>query len=67
MGNEIKSGCFLIIEMFGRFFTLCGTLYLLFILFNPESLFGKIVVGSVSVFAGLIGNHVFKMIWSKIE
>ena len=45
MGNEVKSGCFLIIEMFGRFFTLCGTAYVLFFLFNPESLFEKIMFG----------------------
>ena len=66
MGNEVKSGCLFII-MFGTFFSFVGPLLLLFFIFNPESLFGKIVVGSVSVFAGLIGNHVFKMIWSKIE
>lgn len=67
MGNEVKSGCLLLIGTIGHFFSFAGTLYVFFVIFNPESLFGKFVVGSVSVFAGLIVNHVFSMIWNEIE
>ncbi len=67
MGNEIKSGCFLIIEMFGRFFTLCGTLYVLSILVNTESLFGKIVFGFFGVFANILAQFVFTGIMNKID
>jgi hypothetical protein len=67
MGNEIKSGCLLIIGTIGHFFSFVGTLYVFFIIFNPESLFGKIVVFNVSMFTGFIVNHVFSMIWNEIE
>jgi hypothetical protein len=67
MGNEVKSGCLFIIGMFVPVLSFFGTLYVFFIIFNPESLFGKFVVGSVSVFAGLAVNHIFQMIWNEIE